>query len=865
MNGLAAGLVFQKDSSEKYDRFLVRLWFHGFRPRPTGANILSRNNLWLTAVLRSIGDAVIACDAEGRIAFMNEVAENLTGWSQDEASGRDLKEVFCIIHEGTRAVVESPVDKVRRLGTVVGLANHTLLVRRDRTEISIDDSGAPIFHPEGTLSGIVLIFRDISEKRRAERNLELLSESGRVLARPLDFETTLDSIARFCIEWFSDFCYFDLVRQDGTIDRSVRLHRVPGQQELLNEASRAVLDPRARHPVTETLAKGEPTVVEKVTDEWLRSVALNEAHLRSMRELRFHTLLSVPVRVGGHTFGTLSFGRTLNPVPFNGEDGRVAQELAARVASALENARLYRSVQEARETTRMERERYRDLFLHAPVAIMTLSGPEHRVGLVNETYIRLLRRTSERELVGKTVREALPEFVDQGFHEILDVVYRTGETYLGNESLAYVRNTTTGELEEGYFNFVNQPTRDASGTIDGVLVLAVEITDQVRARKETEVREQMLRMQTSELEAVYRTAPIGLALFDPVEFRYLRLNDTQAQIVGLPANEILGKTLTEIAPLEGLNEMFQSVADGTPIKNALLEGELPSQPGEHRYWTVNYYPVYGDDGTVQAITAASLEVTGQKRAERALIQNEKIAAVGRLASSIAHEINNPLESITNLLYIARHTQDAASIHEYLDVADRELRRISLIASQTLRFYRQSTRPQAVECEALVDSVLGLYQGRLLNSGVKVLTREWVKQPIVCFEGEIRQVIANLVGNALDAMPHGGRLLIRSRRTTENATGRQGVTLTFADTGCGMTAAVQKRIFEPFFSTKEMNGTGLGLWISQDIVTKHGGSLKVRSRAGGGRCGTVFCLFLPFASVLPDVVQTQETSILTRVG
>jgi PAS domain S-box-containing protein len=831
----------------------------------SGANILARNNLWLTTVLRSIGDAVIACDADGRIVFMNEVAEELTGWAQHEASDRDLREIFCIVHEATRVPVESPVDKVKRLGTVVGLANHTLLLRRDRTEISIDDSGAPIYDDQGKLAGIVLIFRDISTKRRAERNMELLSESGRALAAPLDFDETLKRIARLSVQWFSDFCYFDLLQDDGTIDRTVRVHRIASEQALLDEALRAVLHRTARHPVTETLAKGEPTLVEQVTDEWMQSVALNEVHLRSMRALGLHTLLSVPVRVGDHTFGTLSFARTVNPAAFNEEDGRVAQELAARVASALDNARLYRSVQEARETARMERERYRALFLHAPAPILMMSGPEHRITLANEGYIRLLRRQSSADVLNKGIREVLPELEGQGFFERLDEVYRSGVPYVGREVQAFIDNARSGETDAAYFNFVYQPTRDTAGNVDGILALAVEITEQVRARKETEGRELLVKRQASELEAVYKTAPIGLALFDPVEFRYLRLNDRQAQIVGLPAGEILGKTLTEIAPIEGLNEMFRSVAQGNPIKNALIEGELPSQPGEHRYWTVNYYPVYGEDGRVEAITAASLEITAQKRAERALVQNEKIAAVGRLASSIAHEINNPLESITNLMYIARHTQDVASIHEYLDIADRELRRISLIASQTLRFYRQSTKPQAVTCEALVNSVLSLYQGRLLNSGVAVETGDWVKRPIVCFEGEIRQVLANLVGNALDAMPHGGKLVIRSKEITDWASGAAGVVMTFADTGSGMTAAVQKRIFEPFFSTKEMNGTGLGLWISRDIVTKHGGWLRVRSRSGAKDCGTVFRLYLPFDSVVPNVVQTQETSILSRMG
>jgi PAS domain S-box-containing protein len=142
-----------------------------------------------------------------------------------------------------------------------------------------------------------------------------------------------------------------------------------------------------------------------------------------------------------------------------------------------------------------------------------------------------------------------------------------------------------------------------------------------------------------------------LALFDPVEFRYLRLNDRQAEILGLPAEEVLGKRLTEIAPIPGLNQMFQKVAEGTPIRNALLEGAVATRPDEHRFWNVNYFPVFNADGSVRAITAASLEITAQKRAELALIESEKLAAVGRLATSISHEINNPLEAVTNLLYL----------------------------------------------------------------------------------------------------------------------------------------------------------------------------------------------------------------------
>jgi PAS domain S-box-containing protein len=814
----------------------------------SAAQDLRESEARASRVLQSIGDAVIVTDAETRVIRMNLVAEHLTGWKIEDATGELLANVFQIVNETTRQPVESPANKVIRTGLVAALANHTVLISRDGNETAIDDSGAPIRDDRGDLTGIVIVFRDVTDRRHAERNLELLSDSGRALAQSLDFQTTLENIAQVTIRSFADFCYFDLVQPDGTIKRTASLHRDPLQQTILDQARRAPLISNPNHPVIRTVATGKSTIIEHVTDEWLRSVALNDAHLHSMRQLGFHSLLTVPIVNGAEILGTLSFCRTINPASFTEGDCAVAMELSHRISAALVNVSLYRSMREAQALARGERERLRDLFMQAPTPILTMSGPDLVITIANERYVRLVRRTSEADLVGKTIREALPELKGQGFYEILDNVYQTGIPYVGSEMLAYLENTTTGKLDEGWFNFVYQPARNAEGEVDGILVFATEITEQVRSRKETEVREQLLERQTSELETIYKTAPIGLALFDPVDFRYLRLNDTQAQIVGLPASEILGKTLTEIAPIEGLNEMFQQVVEGRPIENALIEGALSTQPDLHRYWTVNYFPVYAEDGTVQAITAASLEITAQKRAEQALLQNEKIAAVGRLASSIAHEINNPLESVTNLLYIARTSQDVTEIQGYLDIADRELRRISLIASQTLRFYRQSTRPEPIQCNALVDSVLTLYQGRLLNSNIQVETREWVKEPLVCFEGEIRQVLNNLVGNALDAMPHGGRLLIRSRVATNWITGERGLTLTFADTGYGIPHDIQKRIYEPFFTTKGISGTGLGLWISKDIIEKHHGSIRLRSSQKSGKNGTVFSLFLPFHSV-----------------
>jgi signal transduction histidine kinase len=243
-----------------------------------------------------------------------------------------------------------------------------------------------------------------------------------------------------------------------------------------------------------------------------------------------------------------------------------------------------------------------------------------------------------------------------------------------------------------------------------------------------------------------------------------------------------------------------------------------------------------------------LDASDRKRSEEALRKTEKLAATGRLAASIAHEINNPLEAITNLLFLLHNfcdLQDPAL--NYVVLAEHESKRISEITQQTLRFYRQSTLPTRANMGELLGSVLTLYRGRLNTLNIRV-ERDFDEQmDLFCFSGELRQVFANLVGNAIDATAGGGRLLVRARRSRNwKQSEREGVRFVVADTGTGMEPMVRERIFEAFFTTKEVTGTGLGLWVSHEIILKHQGLVHVRSRTalGGRNSGTVFELFIP---------------------
>ncbi len=292
--------------------------------------------------------------------------------------------------------------------------------------------------------------------------------------------------------------------------------------------------------------------------------------------------------------------------------------------------------------------------------------------------------------------------------------------------------------------------------------------------------------------------------------------------------------------------------NGTPYDR---EHRLLTTGGTYRWFRSRARPRRDEAGKIVKWYGTTEDIETRKQTEAALRTSEKLAVVGRLASSIAHEINNPLEAVTNLLFLARTSEGIPEeVQGFLDTAEREMQRASTITSQTLRFHRQSSKQTEVEFGGLIDEVLAVLHGKLVNSGVRAEVRRRTRQTICCFEGEIRQVLLNLAANAIDAMhcERGGRLLVRMREATDWRTGRRGQVVTVADTGPGMSGEVRARIFDAFFTTKGDAGTGLGLWVSQEIVARHKGALRLRTRQaeedGSGGRGCVFTLFLPEEAV-----------------
>ena len=357
------------------------------------------------------------------------------------------------------------------------------------------------------------------------------------------------------------------------------------------------------------------------------------------------------------------------------------------------------------------------------------------------------------------------------------------------------------------------------------------------------------------LDSMLANAPIGLAFVDH-KGRVVRVNQIFADLTGVSISRHLGRTLPDLLPQAIATEIEGAVRrvflSEEPVRNLELNGE-GGKPRRPWTWLISAYPVRTTPNQVRWVGIIALDASDRKRSEEALRRSEKLAVTGRLAASIAHEINNPLEAIINLLFLLRNSKDLSdAAKQYVTMAEYEVRRITEITQQTLRFYRQPTQPSRVTLEELLDSVLNLYQGRIHALDLRVERDYDAGLTLFCFAGEIRQVFANLVGNSIDASSSGGRLVIRARRSRDwNNPEQTGIRFVVADTGAGMETDVRAHIFEAFFTTKEVTGTGLGLWVSQEIILKHHGLVRVRSRiaaptsaAARLNSGTVFEIFIP---------------------
>jgi PAS domain S-box-containing protein len=476
---------------------------------------------------------------------------------------------------------------------------------------------------------------------------------------------------------------------------------------------------------------------------------------------------------------------------------------------------------------------------------MFLWWGENLIQFYNDAYRPSLGGDKHPLALGQRGRECWPEIWPVIGPQIEQVMTTGTPTSSEDQLIPIYRD---GKLVDVYWTYAYSPVRNAAGEICGTLVTCTETTQ----RRVTEIG---LREDLRRLADLFEQAPAFFAVLRGPNHVFERINPLYQKLLG--PRHLIGKSVRQAVPeveeqgfITLLDRVYETgepfVGRSTPVRLA----RHGSDELEERALDFVYQPMREPDGRISGVLVFGVDVTESKRAEKVLLQNEKLAAVGRLASSIAHEINNPLESVTNLIFLALGSAVNAETRQYLATAEVELRRVAAITNQTLRFHRQSTAPQFTTARALISSTLAIYQGRLANTGIVVTRRDRGDRQVCCFEGEVRQVLNNLIGNAIDAMyGMGGKLIIRSREGTLWDVGTRGIVITIADQGPGMSRETAARVFEPFFTTKGLNGTGLGLWVSEDIIKRHHGRLRLRSSQNSKHSGTVFTVFLPYEPIV----------------
>jgi two-component system, NtrC family, sensor kinase len=327
---------------------------------------------------------------------------------------------------------------------------------------------------------------------------------------------------------------------------------------------------------------------------------------------------------------------------------------------------------------------------------------------------------------------------------------------------------------------------------------------------------------------------------------YLVLLDTENKVVRCNRAfvELSGKTFNEVIGHDGVAILRQVLGSADFLAHAENSRYVAEQQHGHHWFLVTAHAVMTGAQRFGSIVVLT-NITERKLAEETLRHTEKLAATGRLAQTIAHEINNPLEALTNLIYLCTHTDDQQEIQGFLQQATRELERVAKITKQILSFHRETKVPVELDFQDMVQSVLALYVMQLQAKHINVDYEKGPAFSIHGFPGELRQVFANLIGNAIDASPDHGCLCLRIRKGSLH--GVPGVVFTIHDEGPGIPKDLRNRVLEPFFTTKELRGTGLGLWLANSLVMKHRGTLRFRSRRASGGIGTCFRVFLPIGS------------------
>jgi PAS domain S-box-containing protein len=470
-----------------------------------------------------------------------------------------------------------------------------------------------------------------------------------------------------------------------------------------------------------------------------------------------------------------------------------------------------------------------------------------------EAHFRVLAEAIP-QIVWATTRDGTPQYFNQRWFEYTGApanaeepwAVRVHPDHLDQTLAAWKQSLSSGaplvtetKLRDSAGNYRWHlgralPLRNERGEIARWLGTFTDIDDQKRAE---EAMSRLAAIVESSEDAIYSKDLDG---------QIKSWNRGAEKMYGYSAGEMIGHNVSRLTPPDRLHEnvdILELLRRGESIEH--IETIRLRKDGSAVDVSMAVSPVRNAAGAIVGASTIARDVTERKRATEALRKTEKLAATGRLAGTMAHEINNPLEAVTHLLYLIDKSSSLdQAARNYTQIAMAEVDRIGHIAKQALGFYREASSPVNVKISELVSNVVELYNAGAQNKGVQLEAQLENDASVKAFPGEMRQVFSNLIVNAVDAVPRGGTVKVRVKHGRDWASRRMGIRVLVSDNGPGIPPDVRPHIFEPFFTTKGERGTGIGLWVSEGVVEKQGGRIRLKSSTGRMH-GTTFSVFLPY--------------------
>ena len=809
------------------------------RQRAISAAAIQTGEAWLAATLSSIGDAVIATDEHGQVRFLNPIAEAITGWTSADAAGRSMAEVFPIINETTRLPVDDPVAKVLREGNVVGLANHTLLIRRDGVETPIDDSAAPIKDAEGRVTGVVLVFRDISDRKHQEAVLKeqcQLAEFGRDIGLVLSEGADLVTMTRRCVEqtvhhldaalariWAVDDSgeVLELQASAGLYTHTDGPHgRVPVGRYKIGKIA------QDRIPHLTNSVEGDPMVLAQ---DWVREQGLV-------------SFAGHPLVVEGRMVGVWAmFARHALSAATLESMASVACGIAVGIERTKALARLARE----REWLQVTLASIGDGVIAAD-----LDGQVRFLNPIAEA----ITGWSRAEAVGKPIERVfhvVDELTREPIEDPFTRVAREGEAVgLPSHAVVLGRDGSETPIDDSA-----APIRDAGGRVAGVVIVFQAATERRRYEESLRRGEERYRALVEAFsQIVWRTDPDGLIIDDSPSWRAFT-GQTFEQWEGAGWLDAIHPDDREHA----VEVWRQAVASRQFYQ---VEYRLMRADGEYRWTVARGVPIHGPEGAVREWVGTNTDVTERKLHEVELRAAKEEAEHANQAKTqflavLSHELRTPLNpillAVTSML---ERPADPEDVRDNLKMIRQNVHLQSRLIDDLLDVTRivRGKMPlhwEVVDAHVLIGHSIGICRSEVFGKELKLtLDLAAPRHHINADPVRLQQVFWNLIKNAVKFTGPGGSIAL-STRNQADSTGEDHLIIEVADTGIGIEPEVVGRIFDPFQQgetsiTRRFGGLGLGLAISKGIIEGHGGSLVAES--AGKDQGTTFRIEL---QALPD--------------